>query len=64
MSIKVDWKSVWYFIKVLPPVVDAIKGIFSGVKKGLDDVKSEKVAKKDAEQRAAFEEANRGSDDF
>lgn len=52
-------KNVLYWITVIPAIIDIIKGVVTGVKKGLKDIKE----KKDKEQNEAFEKANRGEQD-
>lgn len=56
--------SLLYWLTVIPAIIDALRGAYIGVKKGLEDIKAEKVEKKEAEQKAAFDRANRGEEDF
>jgi len=53
-------KKVVYWLTIIPALIDAIKGAISGVQKGLADIEAAKVAAKDAEQKEAFDKANRG----
>lgn len=48
-------KAILYWLSVIPPVIDALKGAVSGVKKGLEDVRN----KHDLEEREKFDAANR-----
>jgi len=45
---------VLYVVSVIPGIVDTVKGIIQGVRKGLADIK-------EAEQKAAFKKANDGN---
>lgn len=51
-------KIVLYWITVLPAVLDALKGAYNGIKKGLEDIKDLNAKSKAAENQRAFDEAN------
>lgn len=51
-------KVVLYWLSVIPPVIDAIKGLVTGIKKGLEDVRTAAAAEE--AMREKFDKANRG----
>lgn len=57
-------KIVLYWVTVLPAVIDAIKGAVSGIKKGLEDIKDLNAKAKAAENKDAFDRANRDEPKF
>ncbi|QXP44163.1 MAG: hypothetical protein [Arizlama microvirus] len=47
---------VFYWISILPPLIDLIIGAINGVKKGIQDIKD----KKNSEQQELWQQVNAG----
>lgn len=52
------WKILYYATLILP-VMDAVRGLVEGIKKGRADAIEDNLKKLDAAERQAFEDSNK-----
>lgn len=52
-------KQIFYWITLIPPLIDIITGAINGVKKGLEDIKTGNT-RNALDQQRKWEDANRG----
>lgn len=52
-------RQLLYWITLIPPIIDIVTGAITGVKKGLEDIKSGRT-RHALDQQRKWEDANRG----
>lgn len=50
-------KNILYWVTVIPPILDAVRGLIIGIQKGLSDIKNATRLKEEQERK--FNESNR-----